>query len=276
MNICLAGDGWGAIAALKSLQREYASVSVASDDAGVLTLLRDDDLAVQGFQSAAFDLVICAGYRSFVPSSVLQKQRIINIHYSLLPKYRGMHSTVWAILNGEEKLGLTIHMMNENMDDGDIIQQYEIDYTGQNAAEIMIACNEYVELHLGDIVRDFLSGTLMPIPQIRAKATWVAKRNMNDCLIDFNWSCTFMRRFFKALVKPYPIPMIMVKGKMFGVAQADIIDRNYFMTPGRVVNIDVDGVYIKLQDGLLLIKSLIDDSGMSIDPRSMLRLGQRL
>jgi methionyl-tRNA formyltransferase len=276
VTICLAGDGWGALAALNSLQREYTSLSLVSNDRDLVNMLRDSDEVVQNIQTSRFDLVICAGYRHLVPASILQNQRILNIHYSLLPKYRGMHSTVWAILNGEDKLGLTMHLMNEFMDDGDIIHQHEIEYTDQTSLEIMNICNEHVDKHLGLITRNFLSNNFSPIPQDRSNATWVAKRNINDCLIDFNWSCAFMRRFFKALVKPYPLPMIVVNSNIYQVAEADIINRNYLMTPGRVVNIDADGVYIKLSDGLLLLRTLVDATGVNIDPRIMFRLGQRL
>lgn len=68
----------------------------------------------------------------------MNKNKIINIHYSLLPKYRGYHSTVWAIINDEKYLGLTIHEMSEYIDDGDIIYQYKVENDKKNFRRIYV------------------------------------------------------------------------------------------------------------------------------------------
>lgn len=58
-------------------------------------------------------LVITAGYKPLIPQEVIEKSKIINIHYSLLPKYRGLHSIIWALLNGEEYVGYSIHEIDQ-------------------------------------------------------------------------------------------------------------------------------------------------------------------
>ena len=101
-SICLCGDGWGAHAALVGLHPHHSDVVVVSQDKDVL-----NEAIKRGYETAAdikltvARLYICAGYTKIIDKMFLEHNRVINIHYSLLPKYRGLHSIVWAILNNE-------------------------------------------------------------------------------------------------------------------------------------------------------------------------------
>ena len=107
-RIILIGDGWGAISAFKSLQKLPNHIIVLTDDEDILAEKPDRITNLDGLKN---ELLIFAGYKPIVPIDILDNNTCINIHYSLLPTYRGLHSTVWAILNDEPKLGLTIHLM---------------------------------------------------------------------------------------------------------------------------------------------------------------------
>lgn len=276
-HICLAGDGWGAVSALLSLQAIYAKLSVVSNDSDVLSLIRKEDVVIGDFSEASFDLVICAGYKPFVKKEVLGKQKVINIHYSLLPQYRGMHSTVWAIINGESRLGLTIHEMNEFMDDGDIVKQHEIKYVRQTSCDIMDACNVFIQNNLGNIVEDYLQDKIMVKPQNKKDATWVCKRNLKDCVVDFNQSVESTDNLFRALVAPYPLPMLEVKSDLYEITEHSLFERNYMMTNGRVVNIDAEGAWIKISDGLLVVKTLrLFQGDVDTAAQELLKIGMRL
>lgn len=274
-GVALAGDGWGARPALRSLQARFSSLEVLSDDPEVLALLRPADRAVRALRDFSAETVVCAGYQPIVPAAQLQARDFINIHYALLPRYRGMHSTVWAILNGEPELGLTIHLMNEDIDDGPILGQYRIPYTAQTSAEVMEACHAIVARELGGVVQGYLEGRIQPVPQDKSRATWVPRRNRADCRIDFSQSCEQLARAFKALVRPYPLPMLVSRGVEYEVSQASIIHRPYVCTPGRVVNVDGEGAWIKITDGLLLVRAL-EREGQAVAPQAVLTRGQRL
>ena len=141
-----------------------------------------------------------------------------------------MHSTVWAILNNEKYLGLSIHEINEYVDDGPIISQYVIEYKDETACEIIELCNEYVRINLGSIIESYLEGTIKAVKQSYHEATWVCKRNLDDCFVDFDWSVDFMRRFFKALVLPYPLPRLKIKNELYEITSAEFLEREYYMT----------------------------------------------
>jgi len=276
-QIIFAGNGHGGIAAFKSLQVFFSAISVVTEDNNILKLFRKSDHQISSIESVDLKYVVCAGYHSIISKKILATKIIINTHPSLLPKYRGLHSLVWAMLNFEKELGFTIHLMNEFIDDGDIIEQFKIKYENQTSQEIMLKFDKYVELNLGKIVRNFLQGTLKLKTQNKDEATWVGKRNISDCLIDFNRSNQYIRMMFKALVRPYPLPMIKIDNRFKEIDSCTIIDRKYEMHTARVINIEGSKVYVKTLDGFIIIENLIDhETQVKVQASKVLKIGQRL
>lgn len=277
-KIIAAVNGEGGTYALKSLQKSFSTIAVLTEDDDIKEMLRESDFLINSLQDSPIDVVVCAAYMDFIPKDVLNsKKYIINTHPSLLPKYRGIHALAWAMLNLENELGFTVHLMNEHMDDGPILEQYKIEYNNQTSRDIMLMFHDYVLDHLGRITEELLNGKIEPREQDINEATWVSKRNLDDCLIDFNASNKYIRAMFKALVKPYPLPMIKVKDKNYEISEFELLDKDYHMHIGRVVNVQEGNVYIKTKEGVLIIKQL-HPMGKSdiIKPSNILKLGQRL
>jgi len=276
-EIFFAGDGHGAIAALKSLMKYFVKIEVVTNDKSVTELIRQYDLKVESIDKCKSQVGVFAGYKKIVSNEFLKQKICINTHPTILPKYRGLHGLVWAMLNGEEELGFSIHLMNEFIDDGPILEQYKINYTGQTSSEIMDCFDNYVEANLGKIVYDYLNNRLLPKDQNLDEATWVCKRDINDCVIDYNYDVFFLKRMFRALVYPYPLPMIKIKNDLFEILDSKIIERDYYMHNGRVVNIQDDFVYIKVKNGFLCIKKLRDyNTKQVLIAKDILKIGQRL
>ncbi|MDB4689245.1 formyltransferase family protein [Verrucomicrobia bacterium] len=270
------GSSHGAKAALFSLQQSFDRIEVYSADKEVCCMARPNDAVVESLDEIKSRSGVMAGYLEFLSNSFLENRQVVNIHYSLLPKYRGLHSVVWAILNLESELGLTYHMVNDNIDDGPIIYQHAIKNVGQTSAEFMQTLNDHVKETLGEVMQKWKKGTLCSKEQDKNKATWVPRRNLDDCLINFEWSAQRLEAFFQALVRPYPLPSLQIRGKRYGIKESKIIDRPYFCDSGRVVNIDSDGVWIKCADSLLLVSKLVDDQDRDHDAQGLFKLGMRL
>lgn len=276
-QIIFAGEEHGGIAAFKSLQATFDSIEVLSEDDNILRMMRKDDIRVNSFLECQSSVGVCAAYRPLIGKDVLSKKTIINTHPSLLPKYRGVHALAWAMLNLEEELGFSIHLMNEYIDDGDILEQFKVKYDNQTAREMLDLFNDYVVDNLGRVVHEYMNGKITPVKQNREQATWVAKRNLNDCVIDFNQSNRQIEVAFKVLSSPYPCPMLKLKDGLFEVLDHRLLERDYDTHIGRVVNIEDDDVYIKTKDGLLIINTLRDyGSKQIILARKKLKRGQRL
>lgn len=276
-EIIFAGEARGGEAAFLSLQVAFQSIEVLSDDENILRRMRPGDVRISSFAESQSDVAVCAAYRPLIGKDILRQKTIINTHPSLLPKYRGVHALAWAMLNLEEELGFTIHLMNEYVDDGDILEQFKVKYENQTSGEMLELFHNYVVENLGRVVLDYINGKITPVKQNREHATWVTKRNLTDCVIDFNKSNPQIEALFRVLTPPYPYPMLSVKDKLYEVLDHKLLVRNYEMHIGRVVNIEDDEVYIKTRDGLIIISALRElESQKPIPARELLKRGQRL
>lgn len=271
-SVYLFGSGWGAVAACSGLLKASFEVLILEQDSELEAL--GAHYSIAGIDTLEDALMVFAGYKKIVPTSVLKKNACINVHYSLLPKYRGFHSTVWAILNDEPELGLTVHLMDAFIDNGDIIAQYKVknDFS-RTSTMYMQEFNTYIANHLGYIVRDYIDGNIVPTSQDKTLASWVGKRNLEDCRIDCNQPIKYLRAFFRALVPPYPLPFFEKDGSRFYVTDVDFFPSAVVTHTGRILNIDDDGLWIKVHDGYLVVKKLVDVSGASVDISSF-KIGQ--
>ena len=170
--IYLVGHGWGFDCAYEGLQLCFNNIARLSSEHN-----RFDIQAI--LLELKGEIIIFAGYTPIVPTSIIYNNTCINVHYSLLPKYRGLHSTVWAILNDEDYLGLSIHLMTEFIDDGDIIHQYKVlNDRKRTSIDYMTLFNEYIASHLGYILLDFLSGKINLIPNFKKMLLGLEKENI--------------------------------------------------------------------------------------------------
>lgn len=276
LNIFLFGNGWGAVAAYKSLVAKFPNIVVATNDDNLKSLAGLNAKMIS-FEDINNSLIIFAGYAPIVPASVLAKNTCINIHYSLLPKYRGYHPTVWALLNDEEYIGGTVHLMSEYVDDGDIIYQWKVENDRQKTStDYMLYFNKHIEDNLGDVIEGFISGDIKPVPQDKSKASWVAKRNLQDCKIDFSKPIDWQRRFWRCLVPPYPEPFVEWKGKHLVVRNVSFKESPEISHLGRIVNIDNDGLWVKCKDGYIVIHEFIDTQNNEIFSLKNFKIGMFL
>lgn len=271
-EIVLVGDGWGAVAAFEGLQKAGFRISVLSEDCSFDSVKHIDE----NLSDLKGKTIVFAGYKPLVPESVLDNNICINIHYSLLPRYRGLHSTVWAILNNEPTLGLTIHIMDKYIDNGPIIWQYELknDFY-KTSKDYMEIFNEYIACNLGEIVSDYLNGIIDTRPQNKKDASWVGRRNIADCKINFNAPIGYQKNFFRALVTPYPLPFVEYNGKKLFVTKVDFQYCDVETHIGRILNIDEEGIWVKIKDGYMIIKALVDEDGEEFS-LNIFRIGQYL
>ncbi len=273
-RIIVIGDGWGAVAVLKGLKNFILPVYVVSNDEDVLAIA--EQIAYADLSLYHDELLLFAGYKPIVPKVVLDANSCINIHYSLLPQYRGMHSTVWAILNDEDYLGATIHLMNEYIDDGDILYQYKVKNDGiSSSCHYMEMFNDKISKVIADVLESFINGLLIPQKQDKSLASWVGRRTEKDCQIDFSRPINYQKAFFRALVKPYPLPFFLHNGEKYNVTKVGYHMSRVETHIGRILNIDKEGLWVKVLDGYIIIKEVVNSSGEVIS-FSKFRIGQYL
>jgi methionyl-tRNA formyltransferase len=198
--------------------------------------LRTPDFA-QVLRPLAPNLIVVAAYGKILPASLLQLPRYgcINVHASLLPKYRGAAPIQWAIVRGETHTGVTIMQMNERMDAGDILLQ---------SATAIGSAETYGELqtrlaHLGatalrEALAQLHAGTLHPQAQVEAQATLAPMIKKDDGRIDWTQPAPHLARVVRAF-NPWPSAFTHFDGRLLKLHRAHPIDTAAAAPPGTVI-----------------------------------------
>jgi len=161
------------------------------------------------------DIGIVADFSYIIPKSIIESfnGQIINVHFSLLPKYRGASPVQHAILNGDEYTGVTYYLLSENMDDGDILFHIEYKIDSKNTSgELYELLFNFASENLPNVIKKYLSGEIKPVTQDHSLATYTySKTNpkhtfifKEDALIDWDQSVEQIERSIRAF-NPWPI-----------------------------------------------------------------------
>ncbi len=176
-----------------------------------------------------FDLFIVVSYGKIIPKKILDmpKYGTINIHPSLLPKYRGPSPMVSAILNGDTETGVTIIKIDEEMDHGPILAQEKINLTGFE----MIQDLEKTLADLGGellikTLLDFAEGKIQPVKQDDSQATFCKKIKKEDGLIDLNDDAKENYNKFRAYAT-WPRTFFFKNSKRFIITDAELKDNEF-------------------------------------------------
>ncbi len=202
-------------------------VKVAAVQAGV-PVLQPDKVRTPEFLDAlrqwAPDLIVVAAYGRILPKPVLDlpPHGCINVHASLLPKYRGAAPIQWAMLRGEVETGVTIMQMNEGMDTGDIRLQRATpigaDETyGALQARLAVLGAEA----LREALADLKAGTLPRVPQREADMTLAPMLSKEDGRIDWTQAAADIARRVRAL-HPWPSAFTVLDGKLLKIHRAPL------------------------------------------------------
>ena len=223
------------------------------------------------------DAVFCISFERLIPKKYLSHAKFINFHPSILPKYRGRHSVVWAILNNEEFIGYTIHEINQWMDDGKII------YTFKTKNNLNITSNDFFSIFLNDfknnidyVIANYLKGDIELFEQNKLDATWVPKRLEIDLKIDFSNDVNYYSNLWRALMPRYSAPYFCFKGLSIEIRKMTIRKSGIMTSVGAVVNIDDEGVWITCKDGYLVIQEAFNRVTLECIDYSFFNISKRI
>jgi len=208
------------------------------------------------------ELVVCKAYGEIVPKFFLEypKYKAINVHFSLLPKYRGAVPIQKAILEGEKVTGITIMLMTEGLDEGDILEQIEEDIldsdTNKSLRERLV---EKSKNTLPDILERWIEGKISPQKQNPSLVTYCWKKDISKESAEIDWEKEepeYIERKIRAMI-PWPIAWTMMNGKRMKIFKAEVITMDSSIQPGEVF-IENGNLYIGTNNSskMLTIKEL--------------------
>jgi methionyl-tRNA formyltransferase len=226
------------------------SVADLAEEHKVPVLLRnrpDDEELMTRLKEADPDVIVATNWRTWIPPRIfsLPRHGTLNVHDSLLPAYAGFSPLIWALINGEKEVGVTAHMMNDELDAGDIVLQRALPVEPTDTATDLF--HKTLEL-FGPITTDGLaliaSGHTDWVKQDRSKASFFHKRSIEDSRIDWTWPAEDLECLVRAQSHPYPAAFTYHKGKRLEILAAAVSQNRYGGTPGRIFYREGDGVVI--------------------------------
>jgi methionyl-tRNA formyltransferase len=182
---------------------------------------------------------------------------VINIHASLLPKYRGAAPIQWAILNSESKTGLTVMRMDEGLDTGPILFQKEVPILeDETAGELHDRLSELAGQVIIEALSHMTKTQVKEIPQDDSLASYASKIERRDSLVDWKQPATRISCLIRAL-DPRPGAYTLLEGKQIKLFSSTVVDGGGLDgVPGRVVRHTKDAIHVDTGQGMIGIREI--------------------
>ncbi|OOB76912.1 MAG: methionyl-tRNA formyltransferase [Epulopiscium sp. Nuni2H_MBin003] len=225
---------------------------------GQPTKLRNNTEFLEIIKNIAPDLIVVVAFGQILPKEILELPPLgcINIHGSILPKYRGAAPIQWAVIDGEHKTGVTIMYMDEGLDTGDMLYKKEIEILEEdNSGTLFEKMSELGKEALKEALPAIISGGKQRIPQQHENATIAPRITKSLGKIDFNLPATVISNLIKGLY-PWPIAFIEYKDMLIKIHKACVVEEDSEKRPGTIVKVDKDGIMVQTSDKMLLLTEI--------------------
>jgi len=215
-----------------------------------------DDAFTSELSKLASDIFVVIAYGHILKKHVLKipKRYSINVHASLLPKYRGAAPINWAVMNGESKTGVTIIKINERMDEGDVLSHIETkikkDDTSSTLSERLSKLGKELLIKTLDLIEE---GKEKFEKQDSEKATYAKKLTKQSGLIDWNKGALEIHNKVRGVV-PWPGAYTFFDGKKINIWQTSVLDGEG--KSGEIVEVEGKTLIIGTGKGLLGVKEI--------------------
>lgn len=227
-----------------------------------LTPLQPEKVKEEAFQEALIilqpDFIVVVAFGQILPKSILKipKYGAVNVHASLLPKYRGAAPIAWAILNGEKVTGVTTMVIDEGMDTGGILLQAEIPIGDEEMCETLHdrLASSGAQLLLKTLEK-MKGGNIQPIPQDHSKATYAPPLKKEDGQIDWKKEATEIDRQIRAF-NPWPGAFTKLGDQLLKIYKGEIREGAPAGKAGAVVWLGSDFIEVGTGKGSFLIKEV--------------------
>lgn len=218
--------------------------------------LKDNKELMQKLSHIDPDFIVVVAYGRILPKDILDSAKYapINVHFSLLPKYRGAAPVNWAIVNGEEQTGVTTMLMSEGLDEGDILLQESTEIDLKNSIEMS---EELSELGAELIVETLVNfEETEPQKQNHRLSSYAPVIKKKDGLIDWTASASQIERMIRGF-QPWPSAFSHINGKMIKLFKAEIIENiKSSDEPGTIIEINKESFTVKCGKDFLRILEL--------------------
>lgn len=204
------------------------------------------------------ELIVVVAFGQILPKSILDipKYGCINVHASLLPRYRGAAPLNWVIINGEEKTGVTTMYMDEGLDTGDMILKSEIhlddEITAGELHDKMMIDGAKVLKETIDLIE---KGEAPREKQSNEDTCYSPIMNKSLGNIDWNKSAIDIHNLVRG-INPWPSAYTTYEGQTMKIWKTKVIDKNSDKDPGTIISVDKEGINVSTSEGIVQIKEI--------------------
>ena len=204
------------------------------------------------------DLIAVAAFGRILPPAILSMppRGCINVHGSLLPKFRGAGPIQWAVITGEAETGITTMLMDEGMDTGAMLLQDKMPILPDDTAgSLSIRLADVGGRLLVETIKQLKAGTLVPIPQDHSQATLAPMLKKEDGSIDWTTSADAIERRIRGM-SPWPGAFTFAGEERWTIWRASAKEMPQGTVPGQVLSAGKEGIAVGTGQGILLITEL--------------------
>ncbi len=215
--------------------------------------LRNDNSYLE-LKSLNPDVIVVVAYGKILPKNILDVPRYgcVNVHGSLLPKYRGASPIQSAVLNGDKISGVTTMFMGEELDTGDILLTRETEIgANETSAELFDRLSVLGADLLTETLEKLESGAISPVRQDENLATYTSKITKELCPIDWTQPNTAVHNKVRGL-QTWPVATAVLNGKDVKIHSTNLCDKNG--APGEIIS--VDPLTVACGEGSVIIREL--------------------
>lgn len=268
--LCSGGLG---LNTLTKLAKDYPLLFIFTDSnsTGIIDFSKENNIPVyignprkgRGFnfiKRINVDVLLSINYLFLIDEDIINHSNKLtfNIHGSLLPKYRGRTPHVWAIINGENKAGITAHVIDRVCDTGKIIHQIEIPIELEDTGATMLI--KYTKAYyplVKKVLIDVLNNQLTLKAQNEIEATYFGKRTPSDGQIDWSLDKETIRNWVRAQAFPYPGAFTFYEGEKIIIDKVsyseEVVSNDQCF--GVIINNEPD-IIVKVKNGTLKLDSI--------------------
>jgi methionyl-tRNA formyltransferase len=238
-----------------------SSVRIVADANGIPVQAPEkvrDPAFLEALASWSPDVIAVVAYGRILPQSILELAPwgCINVHYSLLPKYRGAAPIPWAIFNGEESSGVTTMRLVEKMDAGPVFLQEEVALSpGETGASLTAKMVPVGARLLLETITGLKAGSITPRVQREEEATYARLIKKEDGAINWQEPAAVTERRVRAFY-PWPSAFTYWRGKLLKIHRAALVVTHLSGEPGEVMRADAGGFWVATGEGVLSLEEV--------------------
>lgn len=235
---------------------------------------------VEDLKALRADIMVTCAFGQILSQEIIDiaPNGIINVHASLLPKYRGAAPIQWSIINGDEQTGVTIMQTEAGIDTGDIISVEKVTISPTETAGELFDRLSYIGANLLVKTLDQIqAGTATFTPQDHSNASHVKMLKKEDGIINFENSSKTIFNFIRGM-NPWPCAYTFLGGKTLKVYKGEVVnfDLSEKVLPGTIVNADSkNGLIVSTSDGFIRLCEVQAEGGKRMSDNAYL-LGHKL